>query len=51
MFFTTGMHDEYHTPLDDADRLDVAQLERIAELVGRLAWIAAESDAPRFRTR
>ncbi len=49
LFFTTGLHPDYHTPDDDLERIDVAKLERIAELVGRLAWLVAEGDAPRYR--
>jgi hypothetical protein len=48
LFFTTGLHPDYHTPNDDADRLDFARLERIAELAGRLAWLVADGEPPRF---
>lgn len=49
VFLTTGMHPDYHTPTDDADRLDYAKLERITELTGRAAWLTAEGAAPRLR--
>ena len=49
LFFTTGLHPDYHTPDDDVERIDVAKLERIAELVGRLAWLVAAGEPPRYR--
>ena len=48
LFLTTGLHPDYHTPDDDTGRIDFAKLERITELASRLAWLAAEGDAPRF---
>ena len=48
VFLTTGLHPDYHTPDDDTGRLDFPKLERITELAARLAWLAAEGDAPRF---
>jgi hypothetical protein len=51
VFLTTGLHPDYHTPDDDTDRIDFPKLERIAELAGRLAWIVADGDTPRFKTR
>jgi Zn-dependent M28 family amino/carboxypeptidase len=51
LFFTTGIHADYHTPADDAERLDFAKLERITELVSRLAWLLTETDPPRFKAR
>jgi hypothetical protein len=49
VFLTTGMHPDYHTPSDDADRLDYAKLERVTELAGRAAWLTAEGTPPRLR--
>jgi hypothetical protein len=51
LFFTTGLHADYHTPEDDAERLDFAKMERITELVSRVAWLAADGEPPRFRAR
>ena len=51
LFFTTGLHPDYHTPDDDTERLDFAKLERIAELACRAAWLTAEGDAPRLKSR
>jgi len=51
VFFTTGLHPDYHTPDDDTERLDFAKLERIAELAGRAAWMTADGDAPRLKSK
>jgi hypothetical protein len=51
VFMTTGLHPDYHTPDDDTVRLDFPKLERITELAARLAWLAAEGEAPRFAAR
>lgn len=51
LFLTTGLHEDYHTPADDAERLDYGKLERITELVGRLAWMVADGDPPVMRRR
>jgi Peptidase family M28/PA domain len=51
VFLTTGLHPEYHTPDDDTERIDFAKLERIAELACRAAWMAADGDAPRLKTK
>lgn len=48
VFFTTGLHPDYHTPDDDPDKIDYAKLERITKLASRTAWVAAEGAAPRF---
>jgi Zn-dependent M28 family amino/carboxypeptidase len=50
LFFTTGLHPDYHTPDDDVEKIDFAKLERITELVSRLAWLVADGEPPRFRT-
>ena len=44
IFFTTGLHPDYHTPNDDAAKLDYVKLERIARLVHRVAWDVANQD-------
>lgn len=51
VFFTTGLHPDYHTPDDDTERIDFAKLERIAELVCRAAWMTADGDAPRLKSK
>ena len=51
VFLTTGLHPDYHTPADDADRLDYAKLERIAKLAARAAWLAADGPPARLTRR
>jgi Zn-dependent M28 family amino/carboxypeptidase len=51
VFLTTGLHPDYHTPDDDTDKINFAKLERITELAARLAWMTADGEAPRFKTR
>ena len=33
VFFTTGLHDDYHRPSDEADKIDYAKLSRVAQLI------------------
>ena len=49
VFLTTGLHPDYHTPDDDTARIDFAKLERITELASRIAWMAADGEALRFK--
>ena len=51
VFLTTGLHPDYHTPADDAHRLDYAKLERIAKLAARAAWLAADGPPARLTRR
>jgi Zn-dependent M28 family amino/carboxypeptidase len=51
VFLTTGLHPDYHTPDDDTERIDFGKLERIAQLACRAAWMAADGDAPRLKSR
>jgi hypothetical protein len=51
VFLTTGLHPDYHTPDDDTARIDFAKLQRITELASRLVWMAADGEAPRFKTQ
>jgi Zn-dependent M28 family amino/carboxypeptidase len=49
LFFTTGLHPDYHTPDDDVGRIDFDKLERVARLAFRLAWRVADAGPrPRF---
>ncbi|MBA3884759.1 MAG: hypothetical protein H0X67_03365 [Acidobacteria bacterium] len=48
MFLTTGLDPDYHTGGDEVERIDFETLERIAELAGRMTWVTADGDAPRF---
>jgi hypothetical protein len=51
VFLTTGLHPDYHTPEDSADRLDYPKLERIARLAARAAWLAADGPPSRMAKR
>jgi hypothetical protein len=49
IFFTTGLHDEYHRPGDEAHRIDNDKVARIGRLLFRLAHEIAESpERPRW---
>ncbi|HID21234.1 MAG TPA: M20/M25/M40 family metallo-hydrolase, partial [Planctomycetaceae bacterium] len=46
----TGLHDDYHRPSDDVERLNLGGMETIGRLLFRLVWAAADADAlPLFR--
>ena len=46
LFFTTGLHPDYHTPQDTPDRINYEKMERVVRLVFLCAWDAANSDEP-----
>jgi Zn-dependent M28 family amino/carboxypeptidase len=43
IFFTTGLHDDYHRPSDEADTIDNDKLTRVARLLFRLAYDLANA--------
>ena len=48
--FSTGKHDQYHTPLDTADRINAAGGAQVIELVGNLfELLATETRSPAGR--
>lgn len=50
VFFTTGLHPDYHTPQDDVGRINFGKLEKITRLAFRVAWrLATEPDLPEFQ--
>lgn len=52
IFFTTGLHDEYHQPSDEAHLIDTDKLERVARLLFRLGHeIAQEPVRPEWTER
>jgi hypothetical protein len=51
LFLTTGLHPDYHTPDDDAARIDFGKLTRIARLAARAAWIIADGAEPVMKKR
>jgi aminopeptidase YwaD len=50
LFFFSGLHDDYHTPSDDADRIDFDKAERIVKLAYLSGWILTNQDTrPKYR--
>lgn len=45
LFFFSGMHDDYHTPSDDIDKIDFDKLKRVTQLGYLTGWIAANADS------
>ncbi|MCA9737263.1 MAG: M28 family peptidase [Gemmatimonadetes bacterium] len=44
VWFHTGLHPDYHTPDDDADRINYEKMTRIVQLVHRTSWELANSE-------
>ena len=48
----TGLHPDYHTPNDDADRINYVKMEKIARMVYQAAWdLANASSRPSLGAR
>ncbi|GMV03996.1 MAG: hypothetical protein AMXMBFR53_02780 [Gemmatimonadota bacterium] len=45
VWFHTGLHPDYHTPFDDAERLNYAKMVRIARLIHQVSWEVANGEA------
>ena len=43
LMFTTLLHPDYHTPLDNAERIDYAKLKKITDWMYRLGWKVANA--------
>jgi hypothetical protein len=43
--FQVGEHEDYHMPTDEADRLDLAKLERVSRTIFVSAWLLADLPA------
>ena len=41
IFYTTLLHPDYHTPMDEASRIDYAKLKRMTEWMYRTGWKVA----------
>jgi hypothetical protein len=49
LFFFTGLHSDYHRPTDTADKLDVPDMRRVADLMTDVATAIAEApEKPHF---
>jgi Zn-dependent M28 family amino/carboxypeptidase len=43
VWFHTGLHPDYHTPDDDADRLNYEKMTRIVRLIHQVSWNVANT--------
>jgi hypothetical protein len=49
VFFTTGLHPDYHTPQDDVGRINFEKLVKIARLAFRVSWrLASDQPVPAY---
>jgi Zn-dependent M28 family amino/carboxypeptidase len=49
LFYSTNLHDDYHTPRDNPDRIDYPKLTRMTQWMYLTGWIVANSkDRPRI---
>ena len=44
IFFTTLLHPDYHTPMDEASRINYAKLKKMTEWMYRTGWKVANAD-------
>jgi hypothetical protein len=44
VFFFSGLHEDYHRPTDDVEKIDRAKIEKMVDFVGRLATDVADAD-------
>ncbi len=44
LFFFSGLHDDYHTPSDDIEKIDFDKLKRVTQLGYLTGWMVANSD-------
>lgn len=44
VWFHTGLHPDYHTAYDDADKLNYEKMTRITRLIHQVVWNVANSD-------
>jgi hypothetical protein len=43
IYFTTTLHKDYHTPMDDASRIDIKKLTRMTQWIYRTGWKVANA--------
>jgi len=49
IFYTTLLHPDYHTPKDEADRIDIKKLTRMTEWMYRTGWkVANQTERPKL---
>ena len=44
-FFFSGLHDDYHQPSDEVERIDFVKLQKVARTVLAIAWALADGPA------
>jgi Zn-dependent M28 family amino/carboxypeptidase len=49
IFFTTGLHPDYHANTDEVSRIEFPKLTRIAQMVYETAWRVGNLDHPPAR--
>ena len=49
IFFTTGLHQDYHANTDDVTKIEFPKLTRVTQLVYETAWRVANLDHPPVR--
>jgi hypothetical protein len=43
IYFTTTLHNDYHTPMDEASRIDIKKLTRMTQWIYRTGWKVANA--------
>jgi hypothetical protein len=51
VWFFTGLHPDYHTPADRADKINYAKMARVVRLVHQTSWLLAEREGSLPRVR
>ncbi|MFO7526306.1 MAG: M20/M25/M40 family metallo-hydrolase [Ignavibacteriaceae bacterium] len=50
LFFFSGMHDDYHMPSDDVEKINIAKIEKVSRLAYLTGWILANNEShPNYR--
>ncbi len=50
VFLFAGLHDDYHTPADDVEKINFRKVERVAKLAFETVYLLAETDKlPQYR--
>ena len=44
LYFTSLLHSDYHTPMDEANRIDYIKLKKITEWMYRTGWKVANAN-------
>ena len=49
LFFFTGLHNDYHRPSDDFDKIDFGNLTRVTDMVSQVAFrLATRNERPQY---